>query len=215
MRRKSFTLIEILVGLIIISILASLSIASYRKTVETNNERICTENLKVLQKAIDIYTLENDSLPATLAQLTPQQIYLAYSQVVGQAKENHLLCALRNILGIKPAWAQSQSLAGYYAGNRNIFRCPADTAAAPPAAGGCSVNTTSPFTCSSYSFNLTSATYDPITNRLIKGSTTALVSDYTARHRRAANLYKLGITPGGIIGQVVGTTIQPDPTGQP
>ena len=215
MKRKSFTLIEILVGLIIISILAALSMASYRKTIETNNERICRENLKTLWKAIDIYTMENDALPATLAQLTPQQIYLAHSQVVGEAKENHFTAALRNILGIKPALAQS--LAKYYASNRNVFRCPADTAAAAPAAGSCNVNTTSVFSCigSSYSFDLTSATYDSTTKRLKKGTTatpnmTPLISDSGDRHRRQTQLIKLGITPGGTVGKVTNTTVDPN-----
>lgn len=210
MKRKSFTLIEILVGLIIISILASLSIASYRKTIETNNERICTENLKVLQKAIDIYTLENDSLPTTLAQLTPQQIYLAYSQVVGQAKENPLLGALRNILGIKPAWAQS--LAGYYACNRNIFRCPADTAV-NLGVGSCTIPSFPPggsATCSSYSFNFTINTIDATTRRLLKSSDFALVSDSSSRHRRGTAQIMLGITPGGTVGNATLGYVIPD-----
>ncbi|OGX23418.1 MAG: hypothetical protein A3J51_00045 [Omnitrophica WOR_2 bacterium RIFCSPHIGHO2_02_FULL_45_21] len=210
MKRKSFTLIEILVGLIIISILASLSIASYRKTIEINNERICNENLKVLQKAIDIYTLENDSLPTTLAELTPGQIYLAHSQVAGEAKENHFTAALRNLLEIKPAMAQQPPLARYYASNRNIFRCPATTAAAP-APGSCSVNTTSVFTCSSYSFDLTGATFDSTTKRLKKGNITALVSDSSSRHRKGTALVMLGITPGGTVGKVsTGNIVIPD-----
>lgn len=211
MRRKSFTLIEILVGLIIISILASLSMASYRKTVETNNERICKENLKVLQKAIDIYTLENDSLPLTLAQLTPQQIYLAHSQVVGKPKENHLFSSLRNILGIKPAIAQS--LAGYYASNRNIFRCPADTAAAP-AAGGCNVPSFPPggsVSCSSYTFKFTTDTIDTTTKRLLKSSNYVLVRDSGERHRRGTALIRLGITPGGAVGKVYTDDTCPNP----
>lgn len=199
MKRKSFTLIEILVGLIIFSILAALSIASYRKTIETNNERICTENLKVLQKAIDVYTLENDSLPATLAQLSAQQIYFAHSQAAGETKENHFIAALRNILGIKPALAQS--LSGYYAGNRNIFRCPNDISLAP-GAGGCSVNTTSLFTCSSYTFNFTAATIDATTKRLLKSNNSALVSDSSPRHKKGTGLIRLGITPGRLVGKV-------------
>src|SRR3989338_8794192 len=183
MKRKSFTLIEILVGLIIISILAALSMASYRKTIETNNERICRENLKTLWKAIDIYTMENDALPATLAQLTPRQIYLAHSQVVSEQKENLFLSSLRNILGIKPALAQSQPLARYYAGNRNVFCCPADTAAAPPTAGGCPSAYQATSLCGSYYFVFTSDTvsWNSITNtyKLRKESTvtTPLIYD--------------------------------------
>lgn len=190
-------------GLIIISILASLSIASYHKTIETNNERICTENLKVLQKAIDIYTLENDSLPLTLAQLTPQQIYLAHSQAADEAKENYFTAALRNILGIKSALAQS--LAGYYASNRNIFRCPAEPVPAP-AAGSCSIPPGGSADCGSYTFNFTSATIDTTTNRLLKSSLSPLVRDSSGRHKRGAQLIMLGITPGGTVGRVSPST---------
>lgn len=212
MKRKSFTLIEILVGMIIFSILASLSIASYRKTIETNNERICTENLKVLQKAIEIYTLENDSLPLTLAQLTPQQIYLAHSQAAGETKENHFIAALRNTLGIKPALAKS--LSGYYAGNKNIFRCPNDTAAATPATGGCLTSTTEVFSCSSYTFNFTAATIDAATKRLLESSYSALVRDNSSRHKKGTELIMLGITPGRSVGKVHtdGTILNPDPS---
>lgn len=202
--RTGFTLIEIFVGLIIISILASLSIASYRKTVEANKDGICKENLKVLQKAIDIYTLENDSLPLTLAQLTPQQIYLAHSQVVDETKENHFTAALRNILGIKLAWAQS--LAKYYASNRNIFRCPADATAFVVNPGDCSVDLTTSFTCGSYTFNFkdgeTTITSSP--TELKKDSTYALVYDSAVRHRgkSSGNLRRNGITPRGLKGRM-------------
>ena len=203
MKKKSFTLIEILVGLIIIGILASLSIASYRKTVETNEQRICKENLKVLQAAIDIYTLENNSLPLTLARLTPRQIYLAYSRVAAKPKENHLFSSLRNILGIKPALAQSlPPLPRYYGNNRNVFRCPADTAFSIDA---CTINTTTPFTCGSYDFNFTSQTFDSSTNRLIKSGTYALIYDSSDRHRRPTGTKPLGITSSGTLGEKTAT----------
>lgn len=199
MNKKSFTLLEILVGLIIITILASLSIASYRKTVETNDARICKENLKVLQAAIDLYTLENNSLPLTMAQLTPRQIYLAYSQVVGKPKENHLFSSLKNMLGIKPALAQGlPPLPRYYGNNRNVFRCPADTAFN---IGVCTIDTTTPFTCGSYDFNFTSQTFDSSTNRLIKSGTDALIYDSSARHRKPTETIQLGITASGTLGK--------------
>lgn len=200
MKKKSFTLIEILVGLIIISILASLSIASFRKTVDLNQEKACIENLKVLQAAIDIYTLENDALPSTLAQLTPRQIYLAHSQAAGKTKENHLIVALKNIFGIKPALAQSLN----YGNNRNVFRCPSQPNASTPAADSCTVPLCpggGSVTCSSYIFNFTPGiTYDCATKRLIKTSTSAFVFDDSPRHRGRA----LGIAPGGRIGKVLG-----------
>ncbi len=201
MNKKSFTLLEILVGLIIIAILASLSIASYRKTIETNDARICKENLKVLQAAIDIYTLENNSLPLTMAQLTPRQIYLAYSRVAAKAKENHLLSSLRKILGIKPALAQNlPPLPRYYGNNRNVFRCPADAAPNVVTSGECNVSLGG-FDCGSYSFNFTNETFDSFTNRLIKTGTYALIYDSSSRHRRPTGVIQLGITSGGTVGK--------------
>jgi prepilin-type N-terminal cleavage/methylation domain-containing protein len=191
MKRKSFTLIEILVGLIIISILASLSIASFRKTVAVNEEKACIENLKVLQGAIDIYTLENDALPASLALLTPRQINLAYFKVAGQTKENHLIAALKNIFRIKPALAQPlPPLSQYYGNNKKVFVCPADTRSPPSSCGAASCGP-------SYTFNFTADTYNSVTHKLIRTSTTPLVYDNASRHRGNA----LGITPGGCVGK--------------
>lgn len=201
MKRKSFTLIEILVGVIIITILASLSMASYRKTVETNNEKICKENLKTLQAAIDIYTLENGSLPATLAQLTPRQIYLAHSQVVGEAKENSLTGALKNIFGVNTAVAQSPpTLPKYYSNNRNVFRDPSDTTtASPPAPGSCTITPGIPFSCGSYTFNFEDGkTLDNSKKILRKLSARALIYDNNATRHRGT---MLGITSGGIVGK--------------
>lgn len=211
MSLTGFTLIEILSALIIISILASLAVFSYRKSVENNNERICKENLKVLQKAIDIYNLENDSLPVTLAKVTTRQIYLAYHQAAGKAKENYFTASLRNILGIRPAWAQS--LARYYAGNRNVFLCPAGASSAP-ASGSCSVPSPFPpggsLTCGSYTFNFTTDTINATTKRLIKSSMYALVFDSANRHNGGGTPVMLGITPGGAVGETSSGIVTPE-----
>lgn len=197
MKRKSFTLIEILVALIIVSILASLSIASFRKTVDLNQEKACIENLKVLQGAIDIYTLENDALPVNLARLTPRQINLAYLKVAGQAKENHLITSLKNIFGIKPALAQPlPPLSQYYGNNKKVFVCPADSITAP-------TNCTGTSYCGSYTFNLSGNNYNSATHKLIRTSIVPLVYDNASRHRGNA----LGITPGGCVGKATPSAV--------
>lgn len=127
-----FTLIEILVALIILSVLASLSVAAYQKTIDANKDKICQQNLKVLAAAVDIYVLENDSLPATLSKLTPQQIHLAYQKVLGKTdSENKFLAFLSNVFSSKPAMAQCTSnvpFGKYYGNKRDVFLCPADPA---------------------------------------------------------------------------------------
>ena len=127
MKRKAFSLVEILVAVIILAVLSSLSIVAYQKTLQANEERICQQNLKVLQAAVEVYTMENDAVPATLAMLTPGQIRLAYLKVVGQPQENKLLAFLKNTLGIKTALAQTPTELGkYYNYDAKVLKCPAD-----------------------------------------------------------------------------------------
>ncbi len=128
MGKRSFTLVEILIVLVIVSILASLTITNYQKTVDAQRDKVCQQNLKVLQAAIDIYTLENSALPVSLGQLTPGQIHLAYQKVLGVQKENALLCLLKDIFCLKPAFAtpSGKSFRKYYGGERKVFLCPAD-----------------------------------------------------------------------------------------
>lgn len=220
MNKKSFTLIEILVTLIVLSILASVSVAFYQKTVDANNERICAENLKVLQAAIDIYTVENDALPAALSQLTPRLIYLAYSRVIGERKENPLSIAFRKMLSTEPAIAsQGQPTANlaeegekfkrkYLSGNIKVFRDPADKNYQGDPGPGCTG------TCGSYTFNFAAnQTTDSTGKKLNKNSNFALVYDLENRHKGkfdGLNHYKIGITPGGRVGKAESGYILPN-----
>ena len=123
MRKKAFTLVEIMIALIIVSVVVSLSIVTFQKTIEANNDRICRQNLKVLQGAIEIYTIENNALPATLSLLTSEQIHLAHEKVIANPKENRLAGFFNNLIGVKPLFAD---LGKYYGNDPKVRRCPAD-----------------------------------------------------------------------------------------
>ncbi|MEK6567205.1 MAG: prepilin-type N-terminal cleavage/methylation domain-containing protein [Candidatus Omnitrophota bacterium] len=124
MRKKAFTLVEIMIALIIVSVVVSLSIVTFQKTIEANNDKICRQNLKVLQGAIEIYTIENNALPAALSLLTSEQIHLAHEKVTGKPKENRVAGYFNNLIGIRPAIAQG--LGKYYGNDPKVRRCPAD-----------------------------------------------------------------------------------------
>ena len=188
MKKIAFTLIEVMVAIIILTVVVSLSIASYEKTIQSNKDRICLQNLQVLQKAVDIYTMETDTLPTTLSQLTPQQIYLAYQTVTGTQRENPCLAFLRNHVGIKPAWGQTLP-SRYYGSNPRTLKCPLDT------------DTT---TTSSYTLHKNVDTFTTDTNgkeKLKKNSVFILIDDNTAWHKDSGGNYANGITPGGIKGK--------------
>lgn len=124
MGKKSFSMVEILIVLIIVGVLAALTLVSYQKTIEATNDKICKQNLKVLQAAIDVYALENNTLPVTISQLNPRHIHLAYEKVFAGSGENRLLAYVGSILWAKPALAQS--LKSYYGGDSKTLLCPAD-----------------------------------------------------------------------------------------
>ncbi|MDO8747665.1 MAG: prepilin-type N-terminal cleavage/methylation domain-containing protein [Candidatus Omnitrophota bacterium] len=184
MKKKAFTLVEIMIALIIVSVVVSLSIVTFQKTIEANNDKICRQNLKVLQGAIEIYTIENNALPATLSLLTPKQIYLAHEKVIGKPKENRLAGYFNNLIGIKPLFAD---LGKYYGNDPKVRRCPADK--------------TSATGISSYALDAGSVGSGKTftnTTELTTKNTGAIIYDDQPWHITYAN----GITPDGYSGDI-------------
>lgn len=193
MRKTAFTLLEILTALIIVAILTSISIISFQKATETADARLCEQNQKVLETAIEIFALENDSLPITLTQLSDRQIYLAYQKVVGEPKENKLLAFITDMLGVKSAIAQT-SLRRYYGGDRKVLRCPKDNRAFTQNDIN---NLTDQYV--SYELNTTAfSTLADLTTRNVR----AIIYDKDTWHRRAGTSYAIGISPLGIAGEI-------------
>ncbi len=182
---RGFTLLEMLFALIIVSVLVSLSLVSYQKAMEVNNDRICRLNEAVLQAAAEIYVLEGNSLPITVSQLTDRQIHLAYLKVVGLYPENKFLAFLNNILGVKPAIAGD--LTQKYYGDRKVLHCPADKTAQEI----------------SYEFNSDFATIGDFDTKTVR----ALIydNDSTTGHKKGllfTTRYAIGISPDGITDEV-------------
>ena len=82
MKIKGFTMIEILIGITIISILAALGTTSYIRYVERSKSLGCQQKLKLLKHSLDQFAEEYDVFPASLAQLEPRHIKKAYTKVI-------------------------------------------------------------------------------------------------------------------------------------
>lgn len=65
--KKAFTLIELLVVVLIIGILSSIALPQYQKAVEKARTAELVQNTFALQRAVDLYILEN-GFPATEAE---------------------------------------------------------------------------------------------------------------------------------------------------
>jgi len=82
MKRRAFTLIEVLVIVIIAGILASIAIPSYQNFMEEQKARVCETNLKTLQQALDIYAIDHDTMPASLSELPDETINKAFARIL-------------------------------------------------------------------------------------------------------------------------------------
>lgn len=73
-REEGFTLVEMLVALLIISILLGIAIASFSFSVSSSKQTACRANLRILREAITVYETRNGHKPATLYELVPDYI---------------------------------------------------------------------------------------------------------------------------------------------
>jgi prepilin-type N-terminal cleavage/methylation domain-containing protein len=81
MRKKAFTLIEIMIALIIVGILATLGLPFFQNVLESSKEKVCDTNLEAIKKAVDIYVMEHDSVPGSISELKESDIEKAYASV--------------------------------------------------------------------------------------------------------------------------------------
>lgn len=135
--KKGFTIAEIIVTVTITLILATIAIATYTQTVDNARQRVCASNQTVLLKAVENYFLTTGVAPATLGDLSPEQVHKAYVEVMQNrdwltklaffvTKFSFGHCAHAQIINnlselVTPAVMQSYGVAA------NAFQCPADT----------------------------------------------------------------------------------------
>jgi prepilin-type N-terminal cleavage/methylation domain-containing protein len=75
LRRKGFTLVEIMIVVAIIGLLAAIAIPNFINARTTAQRNACIANLKQIQGAIQVCALDLGlAVPPTLAQLVPNYI---------------------------------------------------------------------------------------------------------------------------------------------
>ena len=76
LRKKGFTLVEIMIVVAIIGLLAAIAIPNFIKAREKAEKQACVANLKQIQGAIQVWALDNNSgtTAPTEAQLVPDYI---------------------------------------------------------------------------------------------------------------------------------------------
>lgn len=124
-RLSAFTLLEILIGVAILSVLTAASVAGYSGYRDNASILVDQTNQKVLAAAIKLYAYDNNALPGSLGKLRPQDLDRAYAMVTLGKQRYTLLAYLKNCLDEDVAEAVSLP-ARYYQNNDKILHCPSD-----------------------------------------------------------------------------------------
>lgn len=137
MRKKAFTLIELVVVVVIIGILATVAFPVYQNIVEDAKSEACKTNLRALGMALEIYAMEHEVMPGSLSGLPGEYIGRAYVRLLQQTgawriKLAHFIIQQQE-KGIAYAASFVEELAK---GDIKLITCPADDT--PPAQGGVS-----------------------------------------------------------------------------
>lgn len=141
MRKKAFTLMEIIIVIVVIGILVTVGIPTYQNFIEDSKAKVCETNLKALQAALDVYAMEHDVMPATISELPYEYIKQAYAKILQQKGDWKVKLAYFVVDLQQKGWVYAATLTlslkdDLAKGDMKLITCPKDPT--PPAAGGTS-----------------------------------------------------------------------------
>ena len=135
MKRRDFTLIELVIVVVVVLILSTFAAGGYRQLIDNSRSRVDQANLRVLNAAVEAYALENDSFPATLGQLRLKDLRRGYVKVIKTAswrtKLSYFLIYINVPAKAYAAHFLSMDTLGKYGTVKEIFHDPADTNGPP------------------------------------------------------------------------------------
>lgn len=127
--KRAFTMMEVLISLVVISIVAAAAIISYQGYRERVDEMTDETNQLILQTAIKVFATDTGNVAGELGQLRPSDLERAYA-MVGQGKKPytmvaHLLEGLWHQL-IGTSIAEAYIPPKYFNNDLRVITCPRD-----------------------------------------------------------------------------------------
>jgi len=133
--KKSFTILELIIVIIIIAVLVTVGLPVYRNVIEKANAKVCQSNLVLLDSALANYMIEFDAIPGEISKIPAEYIEEAYAEILREGGWM-LKLAYAIVDWQKSGYAYAQVLENLVGHNLSILTCPSD--ATPPNQGGIS-----------------------------------------------------------------------------
>jgi len=127
--KTGYTLVELVVVMTIILVLSTIGILVYQRFIAHAKGTVCKTNLKALEEATEIYTAENDALPASLGRLKLEHLEKGYAKAMEDRrwliKFYFFIVKLNTPKQVYAQFLTYQNLKTYGASD-DIFHCPSD-----------------------------------------------------------------------------------------
>lgn len=82
MKKRNFTISEIVIVIVVLGILITVGIPVYNNTIENARAKACELNLKTILGAVEAQTLEHNAFPASLSKIEDKNFEKAWAKVL-------------------------------------------------------------------------------------------------------------------------------------
>ncbi len=125
MKKKAFTIMEIIIVVVVIGILATLSFPIYQNVIADSEAKVCETNLEALNTSLEIYAMEHDGMPGDLSELSPEHIQKAYARILQEKGAWKIKLAYYIVGWEQRGLAYAGLLNDIAGGNMKLMICPA------------------------------------------------------------------------------------------
>ena len=128
MNRKAFTLTELLITVLVLSILSAASLVVWNSMIEKTRQAVCLQNELILLEAMKFYIYDNEAVPTSLSKLVPEYTDFAIASL--KKSKPHVLAMRKIYLALLDidegsiAWAKPPNFKNYLGMNARVLRCP-------------------------------------------------------------------------------------------
>ena len=128
--RFGFTLIEIIIAVVVLSILSAIGAISWDAMVDKTRQDICEQNQTILVGAIKFYIYDKQAAPTSLSSIYPKYTDFALAKI----KKDHPVVYAKRAISLailrasepKSAWAVGE-ISPYLGMRTSVLHCPEDS----------------------------------------------------------------------------------------